>query len=308
MIHNRQDSSSIIGGQFAGGKLYLVRANGETVVVAPGQTINDVNTDLMVLKKHQTTSEVVSGSITGGQLTLVMDSGENITIDGSAPTISLTGMVGQSLVPEQVEGSVIGGSIEGSVITLFLKGGDTITINGYTDEGYPDGPGFDVVTTTTTQAPTTTTTTTEESVEYVTTTTTYLNQPPNTYSEANIGYVNGVSTYLFNQEQNLQNMYCQIIEWLVMDADTNSAGSAKRYFGDFKVGTMTYTWQNQPMVNVSGYRFVNLPVYGLSIIELVEGVVQSITRIGTKHYYNGPNGELSQGEVYTDNELYGNCP
>lgn len=319
-IHNRQSDDSIIGGQFASGNLYLTKANGVTVIVSPGQSQPTNTYPLNQISVQQNSDYVVSGEFQGSTLVLTNNLGGTISISGGVPDLTKPGMVGQSVHSEQNCESIVGGSIDGSTITLFKYCGDTIVINGYSDS-YPDTVGYDVVTTTTTEGPTQTTTTsttlnpfdpttttTTTSVENITTTTTYAGQPPNQFTEVNVGYVDGVVTYYFNFNwDDVQTMYCQAVEWMTMDAYTNFAGSAKKYFGDFKVGTMVYSWQNLPEVSVTGYRFVNLPVYGLSIIYIFEGVVQSITRVGTRHFYNGPNGELTQGEIYTDNNLYGTC-
>lgn len=162
-IHDRQVDDYIISGQFAGGKLYLIKANGTVVTVEEGQTAPDNSFQTSQLNASQAGGSVVSGSFLGTTLILNNEDGERIVISGQAPTESLPGMMGQSVHAEQNCDSIVGGSIDGGTITLFKLCGDTVIIEGYEDsDEYPDEPDFEITTTTTTESPTTTTSTTSE--------------------------------------------------------------------------------------------------------------------------------------------------
>ena len=160
-IHDRQVDDYIISGQFAGGKLYLIKANGTIVTVEEGQTAPDNSFQTSQLNASQAGGSVVSGLFSGTTLILNNEDGERILISGQAPTVPLPGMMGQSVHAEQNCDSIVGGSIDGGTITLFKLCGDTVIIEGYEDsDEYPDEPDFEITTTTTTELPTTTTTTT----------------------------------------------------------------------------------------------------------------------------------------------------
>ena len=300
-INENQVNGHIVGGYFNNGVLYLKSSEGDSIEVSVGQTAQTNVYTSNQISVNQNSDTIVSGGFVGDNLILTKNGGDTISINDTEPTYVYPTRYSQSLHSYQNCDTIVGGSINGDTITLFKKCGDTIVITGYSSASYYDGN----ATTTTTVVPTTTTTTTSGQV---TTTTTYANQPPNQFSEINVGYVNGTVTYYFNQNETKEEAYCDAVEFLTMNASTNSGGSAKKYFGTFQVGTMIYNWQNQAMVNTSGYRVANIPGYtGYTIITILNGVVQSIIPIGTKHYYNGPNGSLSQGEIYSDSALYGTC-
>ena len=300
-VNENQVDGHIVGGYFNNGALFLKNSEGDSIEVSVGQTAQTNVYTANQISVNQNSNTIVSGGFVGDDLILTKNGGDTISINDTEPTYVYPTRYSQSLHSYQNCDTIVGGSINGDTITLFKKCGDTIVITGYSSASYYDGN----ATTTTTVAPTTTTTTTSGQV---TTTTTYANQPPNQFTEINVGYVNGTVTYYFNQNETKEEAYCDAVEFLTMNASTNSGGSAKKYFGTFQVGTMIYNWQNQAMVNTSGYRVANIQGYtGYTIITILSGVVQSIIPIGTKHFYNGPNGELSQGEIYTDSSLYGTC-
>ncbi len=302
-INENQVNGHIVGGYFNNGSLFLKNSEGDYIEVSVGQTAQTNVYTANQISVNQNSDTIVSGGFVDDNLVLTKNGGETITINDTEPTYTYPTRYSQSLHSYQNCDTIVGGSINGDTITLFKKCGDTIVVTGYSNVSYYDGDA--TTTTTTTVAPTTTTTTTSGQV---TTTTTYANQPPNQFSEVNVGYVNGTVTYYFNQQSSKEDAYCDVVEYLVLNATRNSGGSAKKYFGTFQVGTMIYNWQNQAMVNTSGYRVCNIPGYtGLTIITISSGVVQSIIPVGTMHYYNGPNGALSQGEIYDDSVLYGTC-
>lgn len=150
-IHDRQVDDYIISGQFAGGKLYLIKANGTVVTVEEGQTAPDNSFQTSQLNASQAGGSVVSGTYSNGVLILLNEDGERIVVSGQTPTVPLPGMMGQSVHSEQNCDSIVGGSIDGDTITLFKLCGDTVIITGYSpSDDFPAEPDFEITTTTTT--------------------------------------------------------------------------------------------------------------------------------------------------------------
>lgn len=304
-IHKKQYSTHIIGGQFAGGNLYLVQADGVSVVVSPGQA-QPTNTYAMnQVSVAQNTDYITGGTFNGATLTLTYKSGEEVSINGDSPVLVQPGMVGQSIFAEQNCDTIVGGSIDGSTITLYKLCGDTVVINGYSNvPSYPDNPGFVVTTTTTTAAPTTTTTTTDPtttttttSVENITTTTTYSGQVYKTVSKLNIWDQTGV---LFGNYMNDENgLYCAIVDSLTNYSGSGSGGNALKYFGTFQVGTQMFTWQEQIYTSLNGFFILhNVEGYDNGLFLLVSiqnGMVNKIVEVGTR-VFNYPDGS-TQGYI-----------
>lgn len=324
-IHNRQFDDTIIGGQFAAGNLYLTKANGVTVIVSPGQTQTVNNYPMNQISVGQNSETIVSGEFQGTTLVLTKSNGDTVEIAGGVPDLTTPPMVGQSVHFEQNCESIVGGSIDGSTITLFKYCGDTIVINGYSDS-YPDSVGYDIVTTTTTEGPTTTTTTTLNPIDptttttttepvNITTTTTSAGQTFNQILNWNVFKENGVevfraSDYIFDES----GLYCALVDWMdVVDPAQNqhtSNGNALKYYGDFQVGTQTYSYGGY-IQTFDGFRVMriqNSDTYNFSdylIVEFSQGVIQKIINVGTM-VYTYADGTV-QGEINTNNSLYGTC-
>jgi len=337
-IHNKQFEDHVIGGQFAGGNLSLLKANGVTAVVSPGQQrpVNDKRFNQVSVA--QNSDYIVSGEFQGSDLVLTKNSGETIVISGSVPNTTLPSLLGNTVHSEQNCESIIGGSIDGGTITLFKLCGDDIVITGYSNT-YPDTVGFDVVTTTTTTPPATTTTTTTElptttttttlrafdptttttttEVENITTTTTFAGQPFNRVSDMYSFQNNGVeilNTGDYREDE--QGLYWALVDALnVGDPVVNnrtSNGSTKKYFGTFQVGTQLYSWQENIMTYYNGFYVFRVndvdSGFGGSerlIVEVRDGIVQKIVNVGT-YVYTYSDGTV-QGEINTNNSLYGTC-
>ena len=259
-IHKKQYSTHIIGGQFAGGNLYLVQADGVSVVVSPGQA-QPTNTYAMnQVSVAQNTDYITGGTFNGATLTLTYKSGEEVSINGNSPVLVQPGMIGQSIFSEQNCDSIVGGSIDGNTITLYKLCGDTVVINGYSNvPSYPNSPGFVVTTTTTTTAaPTTTTTTTAAPT---TTTTTTAAPTTTTTTTAAGGYdpslpqawvrniiydENGVSTVLVNQSFSFVENAVQSIYPLYDTTYLTYGTTAPRYSGNLGLGSVIYQWDGTP--------------------------------------------------------------
>lgn len=335
-IHNKQFEDHVIGGQFAGGNLYLLKANGVTAVVSPGQQrpVNDKRFNQVSVA--QNSDYIVSGAFQGSDLVLTKNSGDTIVISGGVPNTTLPSLLGNTVHSEQNCESIIGGSIDGGTITLFKLCGDDIVITGYTNT-YPDTVGFDVVTTTTTIPPTTTTTTTEAptttttttlrafdptttttttEVENITTTTTFSGQSFSRISERSVVRINGVEAFRPSDYRNdRQGFYCALVDSIIVGDplvnDWSASGSTKKYYGEFQVGTQIYSFSGNMDIYKNGFYLMSISgssVYGGGdhlMVEFADGVVQSIVNVGT-NVYTFSDGNV-QGEIYTDNDLYGTC-
>lgn len=336
-IHNKQFEDHVIGGQFAGGNLYLLKSNGVTAVVSSGQQrpVNDKRFNQVSVK--QNSDHIVSGEFQGSDLVLTKNSGDTIIIGGGVPNTTLPSLLGNTVHSEQNCESIIGGSIDGGTITLFKLCGDDIVITGYTNT-YPDTVGFDVVTTTTTIPPTTTTTTlrafdptttttttlspidpttTTTTVGEVTTTTTFSGQSFKRISERSVVRINNVDVFRPSDYRNdREGFYCTLVDAInVGDPLVNNwsaSGSTKKYFGEFQVGTQIYSFSENMDIYKNGFYLMSISgssVYGSAdhlMVEFVDGVVQSIVNVG-RNVYTYSDGTV-QGEIYTNNDLYGNCP
>lgn len=259
-IHKKQYSTHIIGGQFAGGNLYLVQADGVSVVVSPGQA-QPTNTYAMnQVSVAQNTDYITGGTFNGATLTLTYKSGEEVSINGNSPVLVQPGMIGQSIFSEQNCDSIIGGSIDGNTITLYKLCGDTVVINGYSNvPSYPNSPGFVVTTTTTTTAaPTTTTsttaapttTTTTTAAPTTTTTTTaaggYDPSLPQAWVRNIIYDENGVGTSLINQSFSFVESAVQSTYPLYDTTYLTYGTTAPRYSGNLGLGSVIYQWDGTP--------------------------------------------------------------
>lgn len=259
-IHKKQYSTHIIGGQFAGGNLYLVQADGVSVVVSPGQA-QPTNTYAMnQVSVAQNTDYITGGTFNGATLTLTYKSGEEVSINGNSPVLVQPGMVGQSIFSEQNCDSIVGGSIDGNTITLYKLCGDTVVINGYSNvPSYPNSPGFVVTTTTTTTAaPTTTTsttaapttTTTTTAAPTTTTTTTaaggYDPSLPQAWVRNIIYDENGVGTSLINQSFSFVESAVQSTYPLYDTTYLTYGTTAPRYSGNLGLGSVIYQWDGTP--------------------------------------------------------------
>jgi hypothetical protein len=290
-IHNKQFEDHVIGGQFAGGNLYLLKANGVTAVVSPGQQrpVNDKRFNQVSVA--QNSDYIVSGAFQGSDLVLTKNSGDTIVISGGVPNTTLPSLLGNTVHSEQNCESIIGGSIDGGTITLFKLCGDDIVITGYTNT-YPDTVGFDVVTTTTTIPPTTTTTTLRAFDPITTTTTTVA---PTTTTTTTLGEGQFIETSValrlkdsingdvvpmdYTDAQLLKD---DILAW--SNSDGNNGSSQSTYYIDtatISVGSKIYRFTDWVDVNVDGLRFHNdFGDEGYKIVEWLDGVAQQVWTIG----------------------------
>lgn len=306
-IHKKQYATHIIGGQFAGGNLYLVQADGVSVVVSPGQAQPTNTYGMNQVSVSQNSDYITGGTFNGATLTLSYKSGEEVSINGDSPVLVQPGMVGQSVHSEQNCESIIGGSIDGNTITLYKLCGDTLVISGYSNvPSYPNSPGFVVTTTTTTAAPTTTstttlnpidptTTTTTTTVENITTTTTFSGQVYKTVNKVNAWAANNM--YFGNYINDEEGLYCVLVDSLTNYASSSSSGNALKYFGTFQVGTQIFTWQEQISTSLNGF-FVLSNVEGYNeylMVSIQNGMVDKIVQVGTR-VFNYPDG-TTQGYI-----------
>lgn len=151
----------------------------------------------------------------------------------------------------------------------------------------------------------------------ITTTTTYSGQPFNRVSNTTSYSTNGVVTFMpSDYREDESGMYCAFVDELIVGDPTvnqkTAGGSTKKFYGEFKPGTQLYDYQGNILWWYEG--FYTMKLYGNDgeyssneylMVEFREGIIQKIINVGNRVYtYN--DGTV-QGEIYTNNDLYGTC-